>query len=215
MLPLASIQQISEIAVIKGAFLIEHVFICGRPVVVRRREFHEGEGVIYLRPGSFIPTDLAPFLTKPDRIPKTYKGIRGEWLWVAHFRGQPSEGLVLPLSRVAWWPGPPELGTDVTDLLGIRKWEPHVQIKKRKVESSKRRETTSQLEDIPTHPWLARVKLSTLWSVLMGLAQSEGQARLKLLKDPDNADLRAAFERARAEHEAYREVCLRADRVLL
>lgn len=39
------------------------------------------------------------------------------------FRGQISQGLLLPLSQFPEIPANAEMGTDVTDLLGVRKWE--------------------------------------------------------------------------------------------
>ena len=39
------------------------------------------------------------------------------------FRGQISQGLLLPVSQFPEIPQDAEIGTDVTEILGVRKWE--------------------------------------------------------------------------------------------
>lgn len=120
---LASIREISEINSIPDASNIEVVTVDGWKVVVRKGEYKVGDKVIYCEIDSFIPHEVAPFLTKPDRFPSEYQGNKGERLKTVVLRGQVSQGLILPV---------PEnmkcymVGDDVSEALGIVKWEPPV-----------------------------------------------------------------------------------------
>jgi RNA ligase (TIGR02306 family) len=73
-----------------------------------------------------VPTELAPFLTKPGHEPKEFNGVRGERLRTAKLRGQVSQGLLLPMSVLNWNTNSidvDDIGIDVSDELGIQKWE--------------------------------------------------------------------------------------------
>lgn len=130
---LATIRKISEINEIKDASNIEVAAIEGWKVVVRKGEYKVNDLVIYLEIDSFVPNNIAPFLTKPDRFPSEYQGIKGERLKTVVLRGQVSQGLVLPLDDTIM-----ELfekdggvyyeGDDVSHVLGIVKWEPPVDV---------------------------------------------------------------------------------------
>lgn len=120
---LATIRKISEINPIPDADKIEVVTVDGWKVVVRKDEYQVDDEVIYCEIDSFIPHELAPFLTKPDRFPSEYQGIKGERLKTVVLKGQVSQGLILPV---------PEdmrcymVGDDVSEALGIVKWEPPI-----------------------------------------------------------------------------------------
>lgn len=116
---LASVQQIVEIKPITGADLIEAARIRGWWVVVKVNEFKVGDLVCYLEIDSFVPSSIAPFLTKDGHTPKTYKGITGERLKTVKLRKQLSQGLILPLPGTGY-----SEGDDLTEKLGIIKWEP-------------------------------------------------------------------------------------------
>lgn len=122
---LASIRKISEINPIPDADKIEVAAIGGWKVVVRKGEYKVNDLVIYLEIDSFVPNSIAPFLTKPDKSPSEYQGIKGERLKTVVLRGQVSQGLILPI--------PESLenrkeGDDVSEELGIIKWEPPVDV---------------------------------------------------------------------------------------
>jgi RNA ligase (TIGR02306 family) len=70
-----------------------------------------------------VPTELAPFLTKPGHFPKEFNGVKGERLRTVKLRGQVSQGLLLPLSVLPDHPAPQFEGDDVTEILGIQKYE--------------------------------------------------------------------------------------------
>jgi RNA ligase (TIGR02306 family) len=120
---LATIRKIDDIQPIPDADAIEVALLGGWKVVVKKGEFEPGNLVIYCEVDSFIPHDLAPFLTKGDKTPFVYEGISGERLRTVRLRGQVSQGLVLPIptSMLVF-----NEGEDVTDLLGIVKYEPPI-----------------------------------------------------------------------------------------
>lgn len=121
---MASIQRIKELRAIPGADKIETAVINGWEVVVKKGEHQVGEIIVYCEIDSWIPNTIAPFLTGEGKEPKEYEGVKGERLKTVKLRKQISQGLVLPASIL---PSPkaarPEEGDDVTEALGILKWE--------------------------------------------------------------------------------------------
>lgn len=124
---LATIRQIAELRPIPGADAIETAIIDGWTAVVKKGEFAKGELVVYCEIDSWIPHEIAPFLSKGNE-PREYNGVKGERLRTMKLRGQLSQGLVLPITAL----GPNEeifsinhnsIGADVTSQLGIQKWE--------------------------------------------------------------------------------------------
>lgn len=121
---LATIRIIDDILPIPEADAIECAVIGGWKIVVRKNEYKINDLVIYCEIDSFIPTEIAPFLTKPDHFPKEYEGIKGERLKTVKLRGQLSQGLILPIEiALARCGGYVEEDQDVTEVLGILKWE--------------------------------------------------------------------------------------------
>ncbi len=124
---LASIQKIAEIKPIEGADAIEAVRVLGWWVVAKKSEFNAGDFVVYFEVDSFIPHELAPFLSK-GKEPREFGGVKGEKLRTIRLRGQLSQGLILSLRDSVvykallgandWYEG-----QDLTELLGIQKWE--------------------------------------------------------------------------------------------
>lgn len=118
---LARLEKITSLSPIEGADKIELATVVGWPVVVKKGEFQEGQFVVYFEIDSWIPTPIAPFLTKEGSTPKTYKGVQGERLRTVKLRKQISQGLVLPVGNFV---GITALeGLDLTEKLGILKWE--------------------------------------------------------------------------------------------
>ncbi len=114
---LASVRRIAAIFPIPGADAIECAQVDGWKVVIKKGEFQIGDLAIYFEIDSWMPQSIAPFLCKNER---EYQGVRGERLRTVKLRGQLSQGLLLPAQ-----PGMQE-GDDVTELLGIKKWEPQI-----------------------------------------------------------------------------------------
>lgn len=118
---LASIKRIDEIRAIEGADAIECAVLGGWQVVVKKGEFVRGQLAIYAEIDSWIPTALAPFLSK-GKEPREYNGVKGERLKTVRLRGQLSQGLLLSCNGLDTPEDFPE-GADVTDLLDIQKYE--------------------------------------------------------------------------------------------
>lgn len=129
---MAEILRIEEIKMIPDADKICQYRVLGWWVIDSIGKYAVGDMVIYCSIDSFIPSTLAPFLTKPGHFPKTYLGVEGEKLRTIRLRRQLSQGLLLPLSVLAVvTPSGSYLGDweqfeghDVSERLGIVKWEP-------------------------------------------------------------------------------------------
>ena len=145
---LASIQRVAKILPIPDADAIEIAMINSWKVVVKKGEYKEGDLCIYCEIDSFLPIrEEFEFLRK-----SSYKKMgdqEGFRLKTIKLRGQVSQGLLLPLSilegddemkigisQQPWGDqlqlGPYvdalliEEGTEVTELLGIVKYEPPI-----------------------------------------------------------------------------------------
>lgn len=119
---LATIRRITEGKPIEGADLIEAIRVDGWWVVAKKGEFPVDSLAVYMEVDSFVPTEIAPFLTKVGHEPKEFEGVKGERLRTVKLRGQLSQGLLLPISILPTTTVI-EVGNDVTDILGIIKWE--------------------------------------------------------------------------------------------
>jgi RNA ligase (TIGR02306 family) len=129
---LASIRRIADILPIAGADAIEVAVVDGWKVVIKKGEFAAGDSAIYLEIDSWVPHEIAPFLSKGSE-PREYNGVKGERLRTVKLRGQISQGLLLSLSTWApakrpWTIAEEEFeeGKDLTEYLGIQKWEPEI-----------------------------------------------------------------------------------------
>jgi RNA ligase (TIGR02306 family) len=131
---MATVRRIDEIRAIEGADSIEVAVVGGWNVVVKKNEFKAGDLAVYCEVDSFIPTAIAPFLTKPGHFPKEYNGVEGERLRTVKLRGQLSQGLLLPTTFKTLFEGQEVIndvsasdeGADVSEIFGIVKWEPPV-----------------------------------------------------------------------------------------
>jgi len=128
---LATIRKIDTVSSIEGADAIDVATIGGWKVVVKKGEFKTGDLAVYFEIDSWIPTELAPFLSKGTK-PREYNEVKGERLKTVRLRGQTSQGLLLPLGvvhdamrKICGNPlgGFITEGEDVSEILGIQKWE--------------------------------------------------------------------------------------------
>jgi len=125
---MASIRKIDDIRPIEGADAIECAVVGGWTVVIKKGEFRIGDLAIYCEIDSWIPTGLAPFLSK-GKEPREYEGVRGERLRTVKLRGQLSQGLLIPLTEInKFFNVPPHFSEDedVSEVLNIKKWEMQV-----------------------------------------------------------------------------------------
>jgi RNA ligase (TIGR02306 family) len=119
---MATIRKIDELRLIPDADSIETAVIGGWTVVVKRGEFVAGDLAVYCEIDSWIPTHLAPFLSK-GREPLEFNGIKGERLRSVRLRKQLSQGLLLPMSCLTDFGADLWEGADVSETLGVIKYD--------------------------------------------------------------------------------------------
>lgn len=119
---LASIQIIEKLEPIEGADAIEKATVLGWHLVVKKGEFKEGDHCIYCEVDSVLPDKPTfEFLRQRHFRIKTIK-----------LRGQVSQGIAFPLTVLndLYFPhelyGSYSVGEDMTDMMGIVKYEPYV-----------------------------------------------------------------------------------------
>jgi RNA ligase (TIGR02306 family) len=129
---LASIQVVNGIEPIPNADAIEKIRVLGWNIVVKKGEYRVGDPVVYCEIDSLLPErDAFEFLRA-----SSYKSAQvdaagnialpaGFRIKTVRLRGQVSQGICFPLSILST-DRQFEIGEDVTDELGIVKWEPPV-----------------------------------------------------------------------------------------
>ncbi|WP_406698450.1 RNA ligase (ATP) [Singulisphaera sp. Ch08] len=127
---LASIQTVNAVEPIPNADAIEKIRVLGWWVVVKKGEHQPGDQLVYLEIDSLLPerpefeflraSSFKPAQTDATGAVTLPAGFR---IKTVRLRGQVSQGICFPLTILP--PGAPaDEGADVTDLLGILKWEP-------------------------------------------------------------------------------------------
>ena len=119
---LASIQKVTSVQPIEDADRIVKIQVLGWTLVAKKGEFKEGDLCIYFEVDSLMPAIPSfSFLNKSGKEKKNYR------LRTSKMRGVVSQGLAMPLSLLddlkITWDG--EVGDDLTDALGIKKYEPN------------------------------------------------------------------------------------------
>lgn len=120
---LASIQKIWKIEPIEGADKIELAHVLGWQCVVNKGQFHEMDLAVYFEVDSFLPISPEFEFLRASSYKKSDIMGEGFKLKTMKFRGQISQGLLLPISLFPAIPADAELGADVTEILGVKKWE--------------------------------------------------------------------------------------------
>ena len=120
---LASVQRIWDVTPIEGADRIEMVKVLGWQCVANKGQFKPGDLGVYFEIDSFLPIKPLFEFLRASSYKKTDIMGEGFRLRTMKFRGQISQGLVLPLSIFPEIPADAEVGKDVTELLGVKKWE--------------------------------------------------------------------------------------------
>lgn len=130
---MASIQEVNGVYPIEGADRICQYGINGWRVIDQVGKYKVGDLVVYCEIDSWIPNEVAPFLTKPDKEPKEYNTVRGERLKTIRLKKALSQGLIIPISELykssigfdnSIFVNAEFIDTDVSDILDIQKWEP-------------------------------------------------------------------------------------------
>lgn len=109
---LATIRRISDIRPIPGADRIVVAQVDGWECVVQKDEFHVGDTIVYVEVDSIVP----------ERPEFEFLRDRKFRVRTIKLRGQVSQGLVLPLTILP--EGNYPMGSDVTSILGIKKYDP-------------------------------------------------------------------------------------------
>lgn len=117
---LASVRRISDIKPIEGADRICAYQVDGWWVVDAIEKYAIGDLVVYFEVDSWIPDEIAPFLSR-GKSPKVFNGVKGQKLRTMRMKGQISQGLLMPVSVLK--NRHYTEGLDVTEVLGIQKWE--------------------------------------------------------------------------------------------
>ena len=120
---LASIQRVWDIIPIDGADRIELVKVEGWQCVANKGQFQKGDLAVYFEIDSFLPIRPEFEFMRASSYRKTDVMGEGFKLKSMKFCGQLSQGLLLPISAFKELSVDIELGTDVTELLGVKKWE--------------------------------------------------------------------------------------------
>ncbi len=125
---MATIRKIDALRPIVGADAIECAIVGGWTCVVKKDEYTAGDLAVYCEIDSWIPHEVAPFLSRGN-FPHVYNEVKGERLRTVKLRGQLSQGLLLPIATVEnliYIDGTRfqvEEGDDVSEALGIVKYE--------------------------------------------------------------------------------------------
>jgi len=120
---LASVVKVLDIQHIAGADAIEVATVKGWKVVVKKNEFKVGDLAVYYEIDSFLPvTPQFEFLRKSSY--KKMNDKEGFRLKTIKLKGQLSQGLLTPIPKGLLVPA--QEGDDLTELLGIIKYEPPI-----------------------------------------------------------------------------------------
>lgn len=119
---LVTLRKIKDIKPIEGADRIEAYLVDGWWVVDQKGKYNIGDDVLYCEIDSWIPHDIAPFLSKGKK-PQLYNGVVGERLRTARFKGQLSQGLLLDVSFITKYKWAWGKEIDYAEMLGVIKWE--------------------------------------------------------------------------------------------
>lgn len=118
---LASIQRILSLDPIPGADAIEVASVLGWKCVVKKGDFSVGDPCVYIEVDSMLP----------ERPEFEFMKARGMRVRTMKLRGQISQGLVMPTTLLANPNGDTSVfddGMDVTEYLGVVKYEPPVPV---------------------------------------------------------------------------------------
>jgi RNA ligase (TIGR02306 family) len=131
---LASIQTVNAVEPIANADAIEKIRVLGWWVVSKKGEHRPGDKLVYCEIDSLLPERPAFEFLRASSFKQAQTDPNGGEILPAGFRiktvklrGQVSQGICFSLTIL-----PPdasiEEGADVTELLGVRKWEPPVPV---------------------------------------------------------------------------------------
>ena len=124
---MARVVQIDNVITHINADTLEIAIVGGWQVIIRKGEFKAGDMAVFCEIDSWVPTELAPFLSK-GKEPREYNGVKGEKLRTIRLRGELSQGLLLDVKTCINVSGLPPINSimedeDASEWLNIQKWE--------------------------------------------------------------------------------------------
>lgn len=119
---LVSVQQVNGVVPIPDADKIEVVEVLGWKLVVKKGEFKPGDKVVYFEVDSFLPVEEKYEFLRASSFKRHPVLGEGFLIKTIKLRGQISQGLALSLESLGIDDMP--IGTDMTEKLRVRKWEP-------------------------------------------------------------------------------------------
>jgi RNA ligase (TIGR02306 family) len=124
---LASIQAIEDVQPIPGADAIEKIKVLGWWVVAQKSiGYTVGDLVVYHEIDAFLPDGVPAYQFLVDKTSKMFNGKRGHIVRTIRLRGQISQGFCVPVNELFGDELKPVLGDDVSEILGIVKYEPPI-----------------------------------------------------------------------------------------
>lgn len=123
---LARIEKIREINPIKNADAIEVATVQSWKVVAEKNLHQPGDEVIYCEIDSLLPIRPEFEFLRKSSYKKLENGTEGFRLRTVKLRGQVSQGLLLPKKILGDRANEFTVGDEVTELLGIIKYEPPI-----------------------------------------------------------------------------------------
>lgn len=120
---MASIQRVWKVEPIEGADRIELAHVLGWQCVVNKGQFQPMDLAVYFEIDSFLPIKPEFEFLRATSYRNSQVMGEGFKLKTMKFRGQVSQGLLQPLSAFPELSPDLEIGTDVSEILGVRKWE--------------------------------------------------------------------------------------------
>jgi RNA ligase (TIGR02306 family) len=117
--------MVNDVEIHPNADLLEIAVIDGWKCIVKKGEFVRGDIVVYFEVDSVLPVrEEFEFLRKSSYVSRPF--VTGFRLRTMRLRGQLSQGLVMHLANIdVNWENEHKLpGADVTELLGVVKWDP-------------------------------------------------------------------------------------------
>lgn len=149
---LASIKTIRELNPITGADKIERAVIDGYDCVVKKGQFQVGDPCVYFENDSILPKSNPVFAF-----------LEGKRIKIKRLRGVYSYGIAFPMNVL---PNDTySIGDDVTEILGVTKWEPEV-ISQRKHNDS--------LIRVPYPSWIPKTDETRFQNLIDVLKDYEG-----------------------------------------
>lgn len=119
---LASIQRVLNIRPIQGADAIEVLDVLGWNVVAQKGLHKVGDLVVFIEIDSFLNANDPRYASFSERF-SNFGTLRGMRVRSIRLRKQISQGLILPISNFSEISTQVAEGDDVTELLGVIKWE--------------------------------------------------------------------------------------------